>query len=91
MKMNIKQNYYYSSHSLYTCACVSDLVDGGLKVKHSQLQNVDEVAWLQALEIRIFLQLCEALAANKVYTLLQKLLKSIRLSCKKTHTKSNNF
>ena len=54
----------------YRRELLSDLFNGRLKVEHSQLENVDEIRWLQSPEIRIFLQLCEALATNKVDTLL---------------------
>ena len=66
--------------------CVFDLFNGGLEIKYSQLENVDEVARLQSLEIRIFLKLHVALTTNEVYALLQKLMKSICLGCKKTYT-----
>jgi len=70
--------------NLYTYTQPSDLFNGGFKVKHSQLENTNEISRFKSPEIWIFLKLGKALATNKVYALLQKLLKSICLSCKET-------
>ena len=48
----------------------SDLFDGRLEVKDTQLEDVNQIVGLQSLEVWVFLQLREALAANTLDTLL---------------------
>jgi len=77
-----------SFHKLLTLHTykASHLFNGGFEVNHTQLQNTNKISRLKSPEMWIFLKLSKALATNKVYALLQKLLKSICLGCAKTNS-----
>jgi len=57
------------------------VLNSGLKVHHTQLQNVDQVRLVDSLEMRVSLQLGEVACADVIDALHQQLVQAVRLRC----------